>query len=67
MDEREPSIVEILHKNTGMRLEDWISMLKILDFKNRDEIVHFLIEHEGLNNKSAQFIAFKFLRSQKRE
>ncbi|PSL07253.1 hypothetical protein [Cecembia rubra] len=63
MDEKGPSIVEILYKNTGMQLEDWISMIKVLNFDNQDEMVKFLTEHEGLTNKTARFIAFKAMRS----
>ncbi|RZS97277.1 hypothetical protein [Cecembia calidifontis] len=67
MDENDPSIVDILYKNTGMRLEDWISMIKVLHLDKQDEIIKFLIESEGLNYKTAHFIAFKALRSHKRD
>jgi len=67
MDENDPSIMEILYKNTGMRLEDWISMIKVLHFTKQDEIIEFLMESEGLNYKTARFIAFKALRSNKKD
>lgn len=65
MDENDPSIVEILHKNTGMRLDDWISMINVLHLDKQDEIIQFLVESECLNLKTARFIAFKALRNQK--
>lgn len=62
MDENDPLIVEILHKNTGMRLDDWISMIHVLHLDKQDEIIQFLMESEGLNYKTATFIALKALR-----
>ncbi|MGY6741402.1 MAG: hypothetical protein ACXIUQ_01600 [Cecembia sp.] len=59
MDENESSIVEILSKNSGMQLEEWITMIKILDLDSRDKIVKFLMEYEGLTYRTARFIAYK--------
>lgn len=65
MDEIDDSIVEVLYKNSGMQLEEWISMIQILNLDNQEKIIKFLMEHEGLTYRTARFIAFKFLLKQK--
>lgn len=66
MEEHGSSMDEILFKNTGISLEKWISMISILNLKTKEEIVQFLIEHEGLSYRTATFIAFKVFRHQQR-
>jgi hypothetical protein len=66
MDENEPSIVEILYKNTGLTLDDWISMIKILNLDNQEKIIKYLTENEGLTYRTARFIALRAMMIQKR-
>jgi hypothetical protein len=66
MDENESSMVEILYKNTGLTLDEWVSMIKILNLDNQDKIIHYLTEHEGLTFRTARFIALRALLIQKR-
>lgn len=66
MEEHGSSMDEILFKNTGMSLDKWISMLSILNLHTKEDIVQFLIEHEGLTYRTATFIAFKAIRHQQR-
>lgn len=65
MDEIDDSMVEILYKNSGMRLDEWISMIQILNLDNQEKIIKFLMDHEGLTYRTARFIAFKVLLKQK--
>jgi hypothetical protein len=66
MDENEPSMVEILYKNTGLALEDWISMINILNLDNQDKIIRYLTENEGLTYRTARLIALRAMMIQKR-
>jgi hypothetical protein len=66
MDENESSMVEILYKNTGLRLDEWVSMIKILSLDNQDKIIQYLTENEGLTYRTARFIALRALMIQKR-
>ncbi|RPA68005.1 hypothetical protein EF405_13765 [Cyclobacteriaceae bacterium YHN15] len=66
MDENEPSIAEILFKNTGLTLDDWISMIKILNLDNQEKIIKYLTENEGLTYRTARFIALRAMMIQKR-
>ena len=66
MDENESSMVEILYKNTGLTLDDWISMIKILNLDNQDKIIKYLMENEGLTYRTARFIALRAMMIQKR-
>ncbi|MDX5477475.1 hypothetical protein [Fontibacter flavus] len=66
MEEHGSSMDEILFKNTGITLDKWISMLSILNLRTKEDIVQFLVEHEGLTHRTATFIAFKAIRYQKR-
>ena len=66
MDENESSMVEILYKNTGLTLDDWISMIKILNINNQDKTIKYLMENEGLTYRTARFIALRAMMIQKR-
>jgi hypothetical protein len=66
MDENESSMVEILYKNTGLTLDEWVSMIKILSLDNQDKIIQYLTENEGLTYRTARFIALRALMIQKR-
>ncbi|EKB50497.1 hypothetical protein [Cecembia lonarensis] len=67
MDENEDSVGEILYKNSGMRLEEWIAMVQIMEFDSKDKMIEFLMENEGLTHRVAHFIAFKAFSRIKRE
>ncbi|MFD2203082.1 hypothetical protein [Shivajiella indica] len=66
MDENESSIVEILYKNTGLTLDDWLSMINILNLDNQEKIIKYLTENEGLTYRTARFIALRAMLIQKR-
>ena len=66
MDENESSMVEILYKNTGLTLDDWISMIKILNIDNQDKTIKYLMENEGLTYRTARFIALRAMMIEKR-
>jgi hypothetical protein len=66
MDENESSMVEILYKNTDLTLDEWVSMIKILNLNNQEKIIQYLTENEGLTYRTARFIALRALMIQKR-
>ena len=66
MDENESSMFEILHKNTGLTLDEWVSMIKILNLDNQDKTIKYLMENEGLTYRTARYIALRATMIQKR-
>lgn len=59
MDKAMQTMIENLHKNTGKTLEQWIDIVKSLNFAKHGEIIKYLKEEKGLTHGFANLIALK--------
>jgi predicted transport protein len=59
MDKATLTMMENLHKNTGMTLEQWIDIVQKENFAKHGEILKFLKETHGLTHGFANLIALK--------
>ncbi|MEO6228595.1 MAG: DUF5655 domain-containing protein [Ferruginibacter sp.] len=59
MDKAEQTMLENLHKNTGKTLEQWIEIVRKLNFAKHGEIMKFLKEQHSFTHGFANLVALK--------
>lgn len=59
MDQAEITMIDNLHKNTGKRLEEWISIVQKKGFAKHSEIIKFLKDEHGFTHGFANLVAHK--------
>ncbi len=59
MDQAEQTMIDNLYKNTGKKLEDWISIVQKKDFGKHGEILKFLKEEHSFTHGFANLVAHK--------
>lgn len=59
MDKAEQTMLDNLHKGTGISLEGWIELVREKSFNKHGEIMNFLKEEKGLTHGFANLIALK--------
>ena len=59
MDEAAKIMIEILQKNTGKSLEDWVGIVKASGAVKHGEIIKFLKSEHGFTHGFANLVAHK--------